>query len=83
MSDLLEDDLPDDVAQTGGVERVGDAAQVEVDVRRGQEVDLDAANQRDVSDQGLKVDWMKCWPCWSSSLLMNKGCGFKSLKSFC
>ena len=54
MSDLLQDDLPDDAAQSGRVESVGDPAQVEVNVRSCQEVDLDAANQRDVRDQRLE-----------------------------
>ena len=54
MSDLLQDDLPDDAAQSGRVQSVGDPAQVEVDVRSCQEVDLDAANQRDVRDQRLE-----------------------------
>jgi hypothetical protein len=40
MSNLLQDDLPDDVAQSRSVQGIGDAAQIEVDVRSGQEVDL-------------------------------------------
>ena len=40
VADLLEDDLPHHVGEAGRVERVRDPAQVEVDLRRSEEVDL-------------------------------------------
>ena len=44
VADLLQDDLPDDVGEAGGVEGVGDAAEVEVDLRARKEVSLGKGN---------------------------------------
>ena len=41
VADLFKDNLPDDVAQAGGVKGVGDAAQVEVNLGRCEEVNLE------------------------------------------
>lgn len=40
ISNLFKDDLPDDVAQAGSIEGVGNAAEVKVDFWRRKEVNL-------------------------------------------